>query len=236
MTAVGMIIEAMTAAIINTNMKKLTFSIVVAVFYVMYIIYDRGHAPVLNLAVAPSAQNLLSLQQTGNSISAGSADPPPAVAGVSVPLPDKPQISQIVSAAPTPAPAPISNPASQPTPTPIPIPTPVPIPSPTPAPTPALQPQGQYKDGQYIGSSADAFYGFVQVKAIISGGKITDVQFLSYPSDRQNSIQINSQAMPYLTQEAIAAQSANVNIVSGATDTSQAFIQSLASALTQAKV
>jgi uncharacterized protein with FMN-binding domain len=93
---------------------------------------------------------------------------------------------------------------------------------------------GKYKDGAYTGNSVDAYYGLVQVKAIVSGGKITDVQFLNYPQDRGTSRQINSQAMPYLTQEAIVVQSAQVDIVSGATDTSQAFQQSLASALTQA--
>jgi len=92
-----------------------------------------------------------------------------------------------------------------------------------------------YKDGQYTGSSADAYYGFIQVLAVISGGKLTDVRFLQYPNDRSNSIYINSQAMPYLKQEALQAQSGNVNIISGATDTSQAFIQSLSSALDKAK-
>lgn len=92
-----------------------------------------------------------------------------------------------------------------------------------------------YKNGSYTGDSVDAFYGYVQVKATISGGKITDVQFLDYPHDRSNSVYINSQAMPYLTQEAISAQNANVDIISGATATSQAFQQSLASALAQAK-
>ena len=94
--------------------------------------------------------------------------------------------------------------------------------------------QGQYKDGTYTGNPADAFYGNIQVQAIISGGRITDVQFLQYPNDRSTSIAINSQAMPYLKQEAIQAQSANVDIVSGATDSSQAFQESLASALSQA--
>lgn len=94
---------------------------------------------------------------------------------------------------------------------------------------------GMYKDGSYIGGVADAFYGNIQVKAIISGGKITDVQFLQYPNDRARSIEINSQAMPLLRQEAIQAQSANVNIVSRATDSSIAFVQSLKSALDQAK-
>lgn len=92
-----------------------------------------------------------------------------------------------------------------------------------------------YKDGTYTGSPGDAYYGNIQVKVTISGGKITDVVFLQYPNDRQNSVYINQQAMPYLKQEAIAAQSAQVDIVSGATDSSQAFIQSLGSALNQAQ-
>ena len=96
-------------------------------------------------------------------------------------------------------------------------------------------PGSLYKDGSYTGSVADAQWGYIQVKAIISNGKITDVQFLQYPNERDRSIMINSYADPQLTSEAIAAQSANVDIVTGATDTSQAFIQSLSDALSQAK-
>lgn len=92
-----------------------------------------------------------------------------------------------------------------------------------------------YKNGTYTGSVADAFYGNIQVQAVILGGKISDVHFLQYPSDRTRSIAINTLAMPNLRQEAIQAQTANVNIVSGATDSSNAFSQSLSSALSQAK-
>lgn len=91
-----------------------------------------------------------------------------------------------------------------------------------------------YKDGSYTGSVADAYYGNVQVKVTISGGKMTDVQFVQYPNTHQTSVIINKQAMPYLQQEAIQAQSSNVQIISGATFTSQAFQQSLQSALSQA--
>lgn len=93
---------------------------------------------------------------------------------------------------------------------------------------------GKYKDGSFVGSVADAFYGNVQVKVTVTGGKITDVVFLQSPNDRDTSVRINSQAMPLLTQEAIRVQSAKVDGVSGATATSQAFIQSLSSALQQA--
>lgn len=92
-----------------------------------------------------------------------------------------------------------------------------------------------YKDGSYTGNSADAYYGYIQVKAVIKSGKLTDVQFLQYPNDQENSIYINQQAMPYLKQEAIKAQSSQVDNITGATDTSQAFMQSLENALNQAK-
>jgi uncharacterized protein with FMN-binding domain len=96
-------------------------------------------------------------------------------------------------------------------------------------------PKGKYKDGTYTGDPADAFYGTIQVQATISNGSITDVTFLQYPNDRRTSIEINSQAMPMLRSEAISAQNANVDIISGATDSSQAFRQSLTSALNQAQ-
>lgn len=102
-------------------------------------------------------------------------------------------------------------------------------------PVPAPKPVGEYADGTYTGSPADAYYGTVKVQAVIQGGKLTAVNFLSYPNDRNTSRYINSQAMPQLKSEAIQAQSANVDGVSGATDTSEAFIQSLGSALAQAK-
>ncbi len=92
-----------------------------------------------------------------------------------------------------------------------------------------------YKDGSYTGSVADAQWGVVQVKAVITHGKISDVQFLQYPNDRSRSIYINSIADPQLSSEAIQAQSAKVDIVTGATDSSDAFMQSLADALSQAR-
>lgn len=101
---------------------------------------------------------------------------------------------------------------------------------------PMMPAKSGYKNGVYTGSVADAFYGLVQVKATIASGRITDVVFLSYPSDRSTSVYINGQAMPLLTQEAIQAQSANVNIISGATATSGAFRESLAVALSSAKI
>lgn len=91
-----------------------------------------------------------------------------------------------------------------------------------------------YKDGSYTGKSSDAFYGFVQVRATITSGKLTDITVLDYPQDRDTSIQINDSALPQLKQEAIQAQTAQVDGISGATDTSKAFTESLGDALAQA--
>lgn len=95
--------------------------------------------------------------------------------------------------------------------------------------------QTRYKNGSYMGSVADAQWGYIQVKAIITNGKIADVQFVQYPNERDRSVMINQYADPQLTSEAIQAQSANVDVVTGATDTSEAFIQSLSDALSQAQ-
>lgn len=95
--------------------------------------------------------------------------------------------------------------------------------------------RGQYKDGTFTGPNVDAFYGLVQVKASIRNGKIADVQFVKFPNDRRTSVRINAFAVPYLQSEAIQAQSANVDFISGATLTSEAFAESLQAALNTAK-
>ncbi|MCL5113465.1 MAG: FMN-binding protein [Patescibacteria group bacterium] len=91
-----------------------------------------------------------------------------------------------------------------------------------------------YKNGTYTGSVADAYYGQVQVQAVINNNKITNLKFLSYPNSHPASVYINQQAIPYLKQETIQSQNANVQIISGATFTSEAFIQSLTNALSKA--
>ncbi|WP_421915335.1 FMN-binding protein [Mesorhizobium sp.] len=89
-------------------------------------------------------------------------------------------------------------------------------------------------DGTYTGPVADAYYGLIQIQASIQGGRLTSLKVLKYPNDRRTSISINRQALPMLRDEAISAQSANVDIISGATLTSKAFIQSLGGALKKA--
>jgi uncharacterized protein with FMN-binding domain len=94
--------------------------------------------------------------------------------------------------------------------------------------------KGSYADGSYNGPETDAYYGPMRIQAIIQGGKLVGIKVLEYPSDRRTSVAINRQALPMLRDEVIAAQSARVDIISGATLTSRAFIESLDAALGQA--
>jgi uncharacterized protein with FMN-binding domain len=94
---------------------------------------------------------------------------------------------------------------------------------------------GAYKNGTYTGSATETAYGIVQVQAVVSGGKITGVNFLQMPNSEQHSVQVTAMAKPLLLQETLQAQVAQVNTVSGATQTSEGFVQSLESALNQAK-
>lgn len=186
---------------------KLTLSGAVIISFIVYALFFASRFSGLS-AVAP--------QQSG----AVAQQPTPGSAGVAAdtapPLP--PTIALFPTAAPTEQPA-TAPPATEP---------------PAPTAPPALA-AGQYRDGEYTGPVVDAYYGDVQIKAIIQGGKIADVQFLQYPNDRRTSIRINNIAMPYLKTEAIQVQSANVDIISGATLTSEAFAESLQAALDNAK-
>lgn len=83
------------------------------------------------------------------------------------------------------------------------------------------------------GDSVSTPYGPVQVKVTVAASKIKSVSTLRYPSSDSTSQQISEYAVPRLTQEAIAAGSANIDMVSGASYTSNGYIQSLQSALDQ---
>jgi uncharacterized protein with FMN-binding domain len=90
------------------------------------------------------------------------------------------------------------------------------------------------KDGSFTGQDFPNFYGDVQVQVVISAGSITDVKALQYPTDRPQSAYISSVAIPYLHDEVLKAQSAQIDIISGATFTSESYAQSLQSALARA--
>ncbi|MFF3000765.1 FMN-binding protein [Streptomyces sp. NPDC057950] len=88
--------------------------------------------------------------------------------------------------------------------------------------------------GTFTGDSIDTPYGTVQVAATLAKGKLTAVKVLKAPDQNGRDQQIADYALPRLTQEALGAQSAHIDAVSGASYTSQGYVQSLQSALDQA--
>jgi uncharacterized protein with FMN-binding domain len=77
-------------------------------------------------------------------------------------------------------------------------------------------------------------WGPVQVQVTTSGGQLTAVEVVRYPSGNGKDVEINSRALPILVDETLAAQSADIDMVSGATVTSVGYVDSLQSALDQA--
>ena len=84
------------------------------------------------------------------------------------------------------------------------------------------------------GDSTDTRWGPVQVQITVENGTITDVAVVDYPNGNGRDRQINARALPVLVQETLDAQSANIDMVSGATVTSEGYLGSLQSALDQA--
>ena len=98
----------------------------------------------------------------------------------------------------------------------------------------AARPPSPYKDGAFTGNPVDIEYGLVQVGAVIRDGQIVDIKWLQDPEDIDLSRQINQDAMPKLTREAITAQKSEVDMITGATFTVLGFRLSLSTALAQA--
>jgi uncharacterized protein with FMN-binding domain len=86
----------------------------------------------------------------------------------------------------------------------------------------------------FTGTVAQTRWGPVQVRITVSGGKVTDVAVPQYPTGNGKDREINADALPELTRETLSAQSADIDMVSGATVTSQGYLTSLQSALDQA--
>jgi uncharacterized protein with FMN-binding domain len=86
------------------------------------------------------------------------------------------------------------------------------------------------------GDSADTAWGPVQVQITVAGRKITAVRVVDYPENNRHDREINAYALPLLVEETLSAQSASIDMVSGATVTSDGYIRSLQSALDSAGI
>lgn len=187
-------------------------------------------APAVPVPAAPQQQ----VPPTGTPPTPGAvaSEPPrlPTLAANDPPAdaPALPEPSPMITGSTVPVPMPRLRPARQAA---VAPPSP---PAPQVAAAPPL-PTGQYRDGAYAGPTVDAYYGWVQVRAVVQGGKLVSVDILQYPSERRTSARINKYALPRLKREVLIAQSASVDIISGATLTSRAYRRSLDEALAAAR-
>ena len=91
------------------------------------------------------------------------------------------------------------------------------------------------KSGTYTSQQVQYQYGVLEVSLKVNNGRITDITFPMDEATDPRSESINSQALPILAQEALSAQSLNIDVVSGATYTSNAFAQGFQDAVSQEK-
>lgn len=106
--------------------------------------------------------------------------------------------------------------------------------TPAPAETKAATTSSSGVSGTFAGATSQTRFGPVQVQITVSNGKITAAKALQYPNGDFRSADISSQAIPYLVQQTLAAQSSNISGVGGASYTSYGWYQSLQSALAKA--
>ena len=107
--------------------------------------------------------------------------------------------------------------------------------SPSPTPTQSTK-QSAGVSGTFKGDTSQTRWGPVQVQVTLTNGKITDVTTLQYPNGDRKSLNISNQVIPWLQEETLQVQSANISGISGATYTSMGFQSSLASALQKAGI
>ncbi|OZG57646.1 FMN-binding domain-containing protein [Bifidobacterium tissieri] len=93
---------------------------------------------------------------------------------------------------------------------------------------------GTLTDGTYTSVASPNEYGEVQLQVVVKDGKITSVNAITYPNHTDRSRSISAQAIPELAERAISKQSSDIQFVSGATETSTAFVNSLQDAINQA--
>ena len=90
--------------------------------------------------------------------------------------------------------------------------------------------------GTYTGDAVQTRFGPVQVEITVENGAITASEVTQVPWNDRKDQEINGRAVPVLNAEAVDAQSADIDMVSGATYTSQAFVESLQSAIDRANL
>jgi uncharacterized protein with FMN-binding domain len=107
-------------------------------------------------------------------------------------------------------------------------------PSPVPSPTPSVEASTASDGRMFTGNSVYTEFGYVTVQITVSNGQIVDVTAVEMPTDEARSAALSARVAPILRERALAAQDASFDTVSGATWTSEAYQQSLHSAIVRA--
>lgn len=115
------------------------------------------------------------------------------------------------------------------------VPEPV-APEATTSATPPATSSSSAQDGTYRGDVVSTRYGAVEVDITVSNGQVTNVDVPQYPDSNPRDQAINSRAIPQLVSETLAAQGPQIDLVSGATYTSDGYVESLQAALDQAQL
>jgi uncharacterized protein with FMN-binding domain len=95
---------------------------------------------------------------------------------------------------------------------------------------------GSSSSGTYTGDAVDTRWGIVQVQITAESGKITKSEAVRFPTENSRDQEINAYAVPELNSEVVNKQSGNIDAISGATVTSDGYIQSVQSAIDQANL
>ncbi|HWY62637.1 MAG TPA: FMN-binding protein [Rhizomicrobium sp.] len=106
--------------------------------------------------------------------------------------------------------------------------------TPDPGAAPPIPAGTHLEDGDYESDKVMFEWGNIRARIVVTGGKITTVQIMSYPDHRSQSLYLIQLADPILTSEVIKSQASEVNVVSSATNTSIAFQDAIASAIIKA--
>lgn len=101
--------------------------------------------------------------------------------------------------------------------------------------TETLQSGGNLVDGSYTGEIVTTDRGDYQVQISVEGGLLSAIDILLYPNDNPRSEEVNANALPTYTAEALDIQSSELTLISGATEAYKGFTGSLQSAIIQAQ-
>ncbi|GEM_PF-3562959 len=215
--------------------KYLQLVVVLAVFFSVVLVRHLREP-----AGQPFPREISASAVGAHAILSPSPSPQPTATQAATPaeIPPTPQPTPTVSTAAAVSVTPTTtDEATEATPTPTATPTAIPAPTPGPALAhwPRLFEGSVFKDGAFTGQPSRMSYGELQVTLVMHSGRIEDVLILEFPDRTPTSAKMSERVLPGLIAEALAKQDWDVDIISGATQTTVAFQRAMIYALRQSE-